>query len=123
MARKSILVVDDEKNQREILETILSGEGYDVTTASSGEAAMKFVADRHFELVLTDLKMTGMTGLELLKQLTDYDRSIIVILLTAHGTIDSAVDALLPGAFEHLPKPSDRERPTDTVCRALRNRR
>ncbi|MEQ1646538.1 MAG: response regulator, partial [Pyrinomonadaceae bacterium] len=53
MARKSILVVDDEKNQREILETILSGEGYDVTTASSGEAAMKFVADRHFDLVLT----------------------------------------------------------------------
>ena len=56
MARKSILVVDDEKSQREILEMILSGEGYDVTTASSGEAAMKFVADRHFDLVLTDLK-------------------------------------------------------------------
>src|SRR5688572_25677185 len=91
MPRKSILVVDDEKNQREILETILSGEGYDVTTASSGEAAMKFVADRHFDLVLTDLKMTGMSGLDLLKQLTDFDKSIIVILLTAHGTIDSAV--------------------------------
>ena len=60
MARKSILVVDDEKNQREILETILSGEGYDVTTASSGEAAMKFVEARRFDLVLTDLKMTGM---------------------------------------------------------------
>ena len=51
MARKSILVVDDEKSQREILEMILSGEGYDVTTASSGEAAMKFVADRRFDLV------------------------------------------------------------------------
>ena len=62
MARKSILVVDDEKNQREILETILSGEGYDVTTASSGEAAMKFVQSRRFDLVLTDLKMTGMSG-------------------------------------------------------------
>src|SRR5882672_1761784 len=67
MARKSILVVDDEKNQREILETILSGEGYDVTTASSGEAAMKFVEARRFDLVLTDLKMTGMSGLDLLK--------------------------------------------------------
>jgi CheY-like chemotaxis protein len=51
MARKSILVVDDEKNQREILETILSSEGYDVTTASSGEAAMKFVQTRRFDLV------------------------------------------------------------------------
>ena len=83
MTRKTILVVDDEKSQREILETILSGEGYDVTTASSGEAAMKFVHDRRFDLVLTDLKMTGMSGLDLLKSLTDFDKSIIVILLTA----------------------------------------
>ena len=81
MARKSILVVDDEKNQREILETILSSEGYDVTTASSGEAAMKFVQSRRFDLVLTDLKMTGMSGLDLLKELTNFDKSIIVILL------------------------------------------
>jgi DNA-binding NtrC family response regulator len=120
MARKSILVVDDEKNQREILETILSGEGYDVTTASSGEAAMKFVADRHFDLVLTDLKMTGMSGLDLLKSLTDFDKSIIVILLTAHGTIDSAVDALRLGAFEYLQKPYDSEKLLETVSRALK---
>ncbi len=120
MARKSILVVDDEKNQREILETILSGEGYDVTTASSGEAAMKFVADRHFDLVLTDLKMTGMSGLALLNALTDFDKSIIVILLTAHGTIDSAVDALRLGAFEYLQKPYDSEKLLETVSRALK---
>jgi DNA-binding NtrC family response regulator len=119
MARKSILVVDDEKSQREILEMILSGEGYDVTTASSGEAAMKFVADRHFDLVLTDLKMTGMTGLDLLKELTDFDKSIIVLLLTAHGTVDSAVDALRLGAFDYLQKPYDREKLLDTISRAL----
>lgn len=119
MARKSILVVDDEKSQREILEMILSGEGYDVTTASSGEAAMKFVADRHFDLVLTDLKMTGMSGLDLLKELTDFDKSIIVLLLTAHGTVDSAVDALRLGAFDYLQKPYDREKLLDTVSRAL----
>ncbi len=119
MARKSILVVDDEKSQREILEMILSGEGYDVTTASSGEAAMKFVADRHFDLVLTDLQMGGMTGLELLKQLTDFDKSIIVLLLTAHGTVDSAVDALRLGAFDYLQKPYDRDKLLDTIARAL----
>ncbi|HMT07517.1 MAG TPA: sigma-54 dependent transcriptional regulator [Pyrinomonadaceae bacterium] len=119
MARKSILVVDDEKNQREILETILSSEGYDVTTASSGEAAMKFVADRHFDLVLTDLKMTGMSGLDLLKSLTDFDKSIIVILLTAHGSVDSAVDAMRLGAFEYLQKPYDSEKLLETVARAL----
>lgn len=119
MARKSILVVDDEKSQREILEMILSGEGYDVTTASSGEAAMKFVADRHFDLVLTDLKMTGMSGLDLLKELTDFDKSIIVLLLTAHGTVDSAVDALRLGAFDYLQKPYDRDKLLDTISRAL----
>jgi DNA-binding NtrC family response regulator len=119
MSRKSILVVDDEKSQREILEMILSGEGYDVTTASSGEAAMKFVADRRFDLVLTDLKMTGMSGLDLLKQLTDFDKSIIVLLLTAHGTVDSAVDALRLGAFDYLQKPYDREKLLETISRAL----
>ncbi|MDQ2747588.1 MAG: sigma-54 dependent transcriptional regulator [Acidobacteriota bacterium] len=119
MSRKSILVVDDEKSQREILEMILSGEGYDITTASSGEAAMKFVADRHFDLVLTDLKMTGMSGLDLLKELTDFDKSIIVLLLTAHGTVDSAVDALRLGAFDFLQKPYDRDKLLDTISRAL----
>jgi DNA-binding NtrC family response regulator len=119
MARKSILVVDDEKNQREILETILSGEGYDVTTASSGEAAMKFVQSRRFDLVLTDLKMTGMSGLDLLKELTNFDKSIIVILLTAHGSVDSAVDSLRLGAFDYLQKPYDSEKLLETISRAL----
>jgi DNA-binding NtrC family response regulator len=99
---------------------ILSGEGYDVTTASSGEAAMKFVADRHFDLVLTDLQMGGMSGLDLLKELTDFDKSIIVILLTAHGTVNSAVDALRLGAFDFLQKPYDRDKLLDTIARALR---
>ena len=121
MARKSILVVDDEKNQREILETILSSEGYDVTTASSGEAAMKFVQSRRFDLVLTDLKMTGMSGLDLLKELTNFDKSIIVILLTAHGSVDSAVDALRLGAFDYLQKPYDQAKLLETVSRSLNN--
>jgi len=119
MSRKSILVVDDEKSQREILEMILSGEGYDVTTASSGEAAMKFVEARRFDLVLTDLKMTGMSGLDLLKELTNFDKSIIVMLLTAHGSVDSAVDALRLGAFDYLQKPYDSEKLLETVSRAL----
>ena len=105
MARKTILVVDDEKSQREILEMILSGEGYDVTTASSGEAAIKFAKEKRFDLALTDLKMTGMDGIELLQHLLALDSSIIVILLTAHGSIDSAKEALRRGAFDYLEKP------------------
>ena len=119
MARKNILVVDDEKSQREILEMILSGEGYDVTTASSGEAAMKFAKEHRFDLVLTDLKMTGMDGIELLQHLLGQDSAIIVILLTAHGTIESAKEALRRGAFDYLQKPYDKQALLATINRAL----
>lgn len=119
MARKSILVVDDEKSQREILEMILSGEGYDVTTASSGEAALKFVETKRFDLVLTDLKMTGMSGIDLLRELISRDKSTMVILLTAHGTVDSAFEAKDLGAFAYLQKPYERENLLETVEKAL----
>ena len=119
MSRKNILVVDDEKSQREILEMILAEEGYDVTTASSGEAALKFAKDRRFDLALTDLKMTGMDGIELLQHLLAYDSSIIVILLTAHGSIDSAKEALRRGAFDYLQKPYDKAALLETINRAL----
>src|SRR3989449_2921047 len=119
MARKSILVVDDEKSQREILEMILSEEGYDVTTASSGEAAMKFAKERRFDLALTDLKMTGMDGIELLQHLLSLDSSIIVILLTAHGSIESAKEALRSGAIDYLEKPYDKAALMETINRAL----
>ncbi len=119
MARKSILVVDDEKSQREILEMILSGEGYDVTTASSGEAALKFTKEKRFDLALTDLKMTRMDGIELLQHLLAQDSSIIVILLTAHGSIESAKEALRRGAFDYLQKPYDRDTLLATIHRAL----
>src|ERR671933_494302 len=120
MARKSILVVDDEKSQREILEMILSAEGYDVTPAASGEAALKLARERRYDLVLTDLKMTGIDGIELLQKLLGQDSSIIVILLTAHGSIDSAKDALRRGAFDYLQKPYDRDTLLETIRRALK---
>ncbi len=119
MSRKNILVVDDEKSQREILEMILSEEGYDVTTAASGEAALKFARDRRFDLALTDLKMTGMDGIELLQHLLAFDSSIIVILLTAHGSIESAKEALRRGAFDYLEKPYDKDALLATINRAL----
>src|SRR5207245_7946384 len=75
MSRKTILVVDDEKPQRDILQEILTTAGYDVTSAASGEAALKFAKDRSFDLALTDLKMTGMDGIELLQHLLGLDSS------------------------------------------------
>src|SRR5438477_7412219 len=119
MARKSILVVDDEKPQRDILQEILGSAGYNVTAAASGEAALKFAKERSFDLALTDLKMTGMDGIELLQQLLAFDSSIIVILLTAHGSIDSAKEALRRGAFDYLEKPFERDALLETIRRAL----
>src|SRR6266576_926170 len=119
MARKTTLVVDDEKPQRDILQEILNDAGYDVTSAASGEAALKFAKDRSFDLALTDLKMTGMDGIELLQHLLGLDSSIIVILLTAHGSIDSAKEALRRGAFDYLEKPYDKTALLETINRAL----
>ena len=119
MPRKSILVVDDDKPQRDILHDILTEAGYDVTSAASGEAALKFAKERDFDLALTDLKMTGMDGIELLQHLLTMDKSIIVILLTAHGTIESAKEALRRGAFDYLQKPFDRDALLATIKRAL----
>ncbi len=119
MARKKILVVDDEKRQREILELILSEEDYTVSTASSGEQALRLVKQGRFDLVLTDLKMSGMDGIELLNQLVQYDSSIIVILMTAHGSIDSAKEAIKLGAYDYLEKPLDKDKLLEIVARAL----
>ncbi|HVS82914.1 MAG TPA: sigma-54 dependent transcriptional regulator [Pyrinomonadaceae bacterium] len=122
MTRKSILVVDDEKPQRDILNDILTQAGYDVTSAASGEAALKFVKEHSFDLILTDLKMSGMDGIDLLKHLMGFDSSILVIVLTAHASVDTAVDALRRGAFDYLQKPFDRDVLIETIGRALEKR-
>ena len=96
MPRKNILVVDDEKAQREILELILAEEGYDVTTAASGEAALKFAKDRRFDLALTDLKMTGMDGIELATKLSQNPavQHIPRVLFSSQGELNPEARSL-----------------------------
>jgi DNA-binding NtrC family response regulator len=119
MARKRVLVVDDEKNQREIYMMILEDDGYQVTTAQSGEQALRFARENQFDLVLTDYKMTGMDGLTLLGELLKLDPSIIVVMMTAHGSVESVKDALRGGAFDYLEKPIDRDQLLKVVQSAL----
>jgi DNA-binding NtrC family response regulator len=114
-----VLVVDDEKNQREIYTLILEADGYEVTTAQSGEHALKLARDTDFDLVLTDYKMTGMDGLTLLGELLKLDPSIIVVMMTAHGSVDSVKEALRGGAFDYLEKPIDRSQLLKIVESAL----
>ena len=126
MKPKNILIVDDEKNQRDILQLILSGERddhgqplYDIKLASSGQEAMRLFKLNRFDLVLTDLKMHGMNGIELLNELSVMDSSVPVILMTAHGSIDTVKEALRSGAFDYLEKPLDRTQLLDTIARAV----
>jgi DNA-binding NtrC family response regulator len=104
----SILVVDDEDRQREILQTILKDEGYSVATAVSGEHALRLMKNCRFDLVLTDLKMPGITGMKLLEEINAADPTISVVLITAHGSIESAVEATKKGVNRYLTKPIDK---------------
>jgi DNA-binding NtrC family response regulator len=123
---KRILVVDDEKNQRDILQLILSGERdaegnplYEIKTANSGQEALRSFKNEIFDLVLTDLKMAGMDGIQLLNEISQLDSSLPVILMTAHGSIETVKEALRGGAFDYLEKPLERVKLLDTVAKAV----
>jgi DNA-binding NtrC family response regulator len=118
-----ILVVDDERHQRDILKVILDSEGYDATTAGNGRQALRALREQPFDVVLTDLKMPDMSGIELLSELLQSQPGLCVILMTAHGTIDSAVDAMRKGAFDYLTKPLEREQILLVLRRAMERTR
>lgn len=115
----SILVVDDEKGQREILTAILSKEGYRIVDVPGGREALQRLKTEEFDLILTDLKMQGVSGMELLEKVLAETPNQCIVIMTAHGTIDSAVDAMRKGAFDYLEKPLDREELLLTLERAF----
>lgn len=104
-----VLVVDDEQSQRELLEMVLTEEGYEVHTASNGEEAVEMVMDRFYSMVIMDLKMGGIGGLEALKRIKEISPSIQVLIVTAYASVDSAVEAMKSGAISYLTKPVDLE--------------
>lgn len=114
-----ILVVDDEKLQRDILKTILDDEGYETHTASSGEEALKIAGKYTPDVILSDLKMEGMDGIELLESIQKDGPAPTMIIMTAHGTISSAVEAIKKGAFDYLSKPLNKDALVLTVKRAV----
>ncbi len=115
----TILIVDDERGQREILQTILEAERYETATAAGGQEALALLDEREFDVILTDLKMQGMSGMELLERLLAADPQQCIIMMTAHGTVDSAVEAMKKGAFDYLEKPLERDTLLLTLRRAV----
>ena len=115
----SILIVDDEKGQRDILTVILKKEGYDVADVPGVREALEQLERREFDLIMTDLKMQGQSGLDLLEAVQAADPQQCVIIMTAHGTVDSAVEAMKKGAFDYLEKPLERDNLILTLRRAF----
>ncbi|WP_437628017.1 sigma-54-dependent transcriptional regulator [Sorangium sp. So ce1151] len=120
--KKQILVVDDEANLRRVLSAQLGRDGYEVHTAEDGEEGLTFLKEHHIDLVITDLRMPKVDGMDLLRAALRDDPSRPVVLLTAHGTVDNAVEALKTGAFDYITKPFDQNEVRVVVKKALRTR-
>ena len=107
---ESILIVDDEKNYTAVLSVVLEEEGYETYTANSAARALDILEVEDLDLVVTDMKMPGMDGLELLGRIKQKWPDLPVIMMTAHGTVDKAVEAMQKGAYTFILKPFDNER-------------
>ena len=107
---ETILIVDDEKNYPPILSAVLEEEGYETLTANNGLAALEIIKNSDIDLVLTDMKMPLIDGIELLERIKLTDPDLPVIMMTAHGTVEKAVEAMQKGAYNYILKPFDNER-------------
>ncbi|MEZ4527083.1 MAG: sigma-54 dependent transcriptional regulator [Desulfobacterales bacterium] len=106
---ENILIVDDEKNYTLILSAVLEEEGFGTLTANSGPDALEILRNSDVDLVLTDMKMPGMDGIELLESIKENDPELPVIMMTAYGTVEKAVDAMQKGAYNYILKPFENE--------------
>ncbi len=115
----SILVVDDERGLCAGIQEALRREGYSVDAANEAPGALKLMSDRLYNLVITDMKMPGMGGMELLREARQKSRDTLFIVMTAYGTVETAVEAMKEGAYDYLSKPLDMQRLRALVMKAL----
>jgi DNA-binding NtrC family response regulator len=123
MTGKRILVVDDEESLRRVTQLRLQQAGYEVATAADGNEALALLERNPRDLVLTDLRMPGLSGIELLERIKEAHPEVIVILVTAFGTIESAVEAMKHGAYDYIIKPVNAEALKLILARALEHHR
>jgi two-component system response regulator HydG len=119
---QTILVVDDDESNRVTLERLLGREGYSVVHADSGRTALEAVRAQPIDLVLTDLKMPGMSGIDLLKAARTVDPDVEVVVMTAYGTVETAVEAMKEGAYDFVAKPLKRQELLSCLRKALEKR-
>jgi len=121
--RNTVLVVDDDNAHRTMLYTLISGWGYEVTEADDGATAIEKVKEQSYDLVLMDVRMVKVSGLEALEQIKSFNPAIPVIIMTAYSSVDTAVDALKQGAHDYLTKPLDFDKLKITIARSMEHTR
>ena len=114
-----ILVVDDETSMREFLEVLLSKEGYKVSDAKNGKQAVRMIKKNNYDLVLSDIRLGDITGLDVLKEAKKKNSDTVVIMISAYSTTEIAVEAMNEGAYDFVPKPFDNNELKQTIQRAL----
>src|SRR3989338_10118289 len=122
MSKERILIVDDEESIREFLEIMLRREKYEVATASNAKKALKTLEKENFDMVITDIQMPEMNGIELLGKIKDTDSDTVVIMVTAYGSTESAVEAMKLGAYDYITKPFKIDELKIIIKNALDNR-
>jgi two-component system response regulator PilR (NtrC family) len=115
----TILVVDDELSMRELLEYMLTKEGYQVTCAKSGREAIELLEKDHFDMMLCDIRLGDITGLDVLRAAKKTDSDIVSIMISAYASTESAVEAMNEGAYDYVPKPFNTDELMDTIVKAL----
>ncbi len=120
---EKILVVDDEQSLRDVLSIMLKRAGYVVTSAKDGEEAIELLHREIFDLVITDLRMSKIDGMEVLKAVKSVSPETVVLIITAFATVDSAVEAMKQGAYDYLTKPFQVDEVQLIIRNALEKRR
>ena len=105
----TVLIVDDDHAHRTMLRTLLTGWGYAIVEADDGDVAIEMVHEQPFDLILMDIRMIKVSGIEALMKIKEFNPSIPVILMTAYSSVETAVDGLKKGAYDYLTKPYDPE--------------
>lgn len=114
-----ILIVDDERSMRELLEFMLSKEGYQISLAENGNTAVEMLSKNSYDLVLCDIRLGDITGLEVLRAAKSKNPHALVIMISAYASTETAVEAMNDGAFDYVPKPFDNEELIKTIANAL----
>ena len=114
-----ILVVDDELSMRELLEYMLNREGYQVTCADDGHKAIGLLEKNQYDLLLCDIKLGDISGLDVLRASKKSSQDTVVILISAYASTETAVEAMNEGAYDYVPKPFDKHELLQTIAKAL----